>query len=505
MLTLSLALSALLTLPEPALSPPEPARPLLHFTPPRNWTNDPNGLIYHNGEYHLFYQHNPFGDQWGHMSWGHAVSKDLFSWEHLPVAIPEADGVMIFSGTAVFDRDNTSGLGSASNPPLIAAYTGHDTRKPLQHQNIAFSTDRGRTWSRFPGNPVIDIGAADFRDPKVFWHTPTKRWVMVVALAAEKRAFFYSSPDLKQWTKLSEFGAEGRTGVPNWECPDLFEMPIEGSPGDTRWILTINVGGNGPAEGSGCQYFVGRFDGTRFINDNKPDEVLWLDRGRDFYAFQSFNDAPDNKRIGLAWMVSTPYAHATPTTPYRGSMTIPREYTLVRTPEGLRLAQRPLSTTTAYLVSRGAKETRADNQPITAKTPRGAIAQATTALIEAEFEPGSSERFGIKVREGSTEFTAVGFDVKKQQLFIDRRQSGRVDFHPQFPGIHTAPLSPPANGRVKLIVVVDQGSVETFSGDGLASITSLIFPKTESQGISLFADGGDAKLVRLSAVGLGAP
>jgi len=232
-------------------------RPVLHFTPPKNWTNDPNGLIWLDGEYHLFYQYNPQGDQWGHMSWGHAVSKDLFAWEHLPVAIPESDGVMAFSGTAVFDRSNTSGFGTAEHPPLVAVYTGHDERAQRQRQNLAYSTDHGRTFTKYAGNPVIDLNVQDFRDPKVFWHAPTKRWIMVVSLAAEKRALFYASEDLKKWTKLSEFGPAGRRDVPNWECPDFFELPVGGNAADTRWVLVINVGGNGPVGGSGCEYFVG--------------------------------------------------------------------------------------------------------------------------------------------------------------------------------------------------------------------------------------------------------
>ena len=187
----------------PAAGAEPSARPVLHFTPEKNWINDPNGLIWLDGEYHLFYQHNPLGDQWGHMSWGHAVSKDLLAWEHLAIAIPEADGVMAFSGTSVFDRNNTSGFAADGRQALVAVYTGHDERAKRQHQNLAFSTDRGRTWTKYAGNPVLDLGVENFRDPKVFWHHPTSRWIMVVALANDRKALFYSSHDLKKWTKLS--------------------------------------------------------------------------------------------------------------------------------------------------------------------------------------------------------------------------------------------------------------------------------------------------------------
>src|SRR5262245_3574896 len=244
----------------------EPFRPQFHFTPATNWMNDPNGLVFFEGEYHLFYQFNPAGDKWGHMSWGHAVSRDLVHWQHLPVALREEDGVMIFSGSAVVDWKNTSGFGPAGKPPLIAIYTGHYTKKPLQNQHIAYSIDRGRTWTKFAGNPVLDINEKDFRDPKVFWHEPTRRWVMVVAWPAHRKTRFYASPDLKSWTHLSDFGpADSTTGI--WECPDLFPLRVEGDSNQTRWVLIANIGSGAPAVRSGCQYFVGDFDGIRFTLD----------------------------------------------------------------------------------------------------------------------------------------------------------------------------------------------------------------------------------------------
>ena len=248
----------------------EPFRPQFHFTPERNWMNDPNGMVFYEGEYHLFYQFNPFGDKWGHMSWGHAVSPDMVHWEHLPLALAEEDGVMIFSGSAVVDWKNTSGFGKDGKPPLVAIYTGHYTEKPLQNQHIAYSNDKGRTWTKYEGNPVLDIGAKDFRDPKVMWHAPTKRWVMTVALSIDRKIQFYSSPNLKDWTFLSEFGPAGSvTGI--WECPDLFELPVAGTK-EKRWVLIVNVSAGPPAGGSGGQYFIGNFDGARFTPD--PDIAL---------------------------------------------------------------------------------------------------------------------------------------------------------------------------------------------------------------------------------------
>ncbi|MBE2181496.1 MAG: glycoside hydrolase family 32 protein [Chthoniobacterales bacterium] len=236
-------------------------RPQFHFTPERNWMNDPNGMVFWDGEYHLFYQYNPFGDKWGHMSWAHAVSRDLVRWEHLPLALPEDGDIMIFSGSAVVDTKNTSGFG---NDALVAIYTGHNEKAKEQDQRLAYSTDRGRTWTQFPGNPVLKIGAADFRDPKVAWHEPTGKWIMVVAMATEKKIRFYGSPNLKDWAMLSEFGPAGATGG-LWECPDLFELPVAG--GESKWVLIVNLNPGAIAGGSGCQYFVGEFDGKSFRSE----------------------------------------------------------------------------------------------------------------------------------------------------------------------------------------------------------------------------------------------
>lgn len=242
----------------------EPWRPQFHFTPATNWMNDPNGMVYYEGEYHLFYQYNPFGTKWGHMSWGHAVSKDLVHWEHLPIALYEENDVMIFSGSAVVDWNNTTGFGSKGKPPLVAIYTGHYTKKPLQNQHIAYSNDRGRTWTKYERNPVLDIGDKDFRDPKVMWHEPSKQWIMTVAWPTHRKVRFYSSPNLKDWQHLSDFGPAGSTtGI--WECPDLFPLKTDGR--KQKWVLVVNVGSGAPAGGSGCQYFVGDFNGKTFTLD----------------------------------------------------------------------------------------------------------------------------------------------------------------------------------------------------------------------------------------------
>ena len=276
----------------------------------------------------------PFGDVWGHMSWGHAVSRDLIHWEHLPVALYEEDGIMIFSGSAVVDWKNTSGFGTGDNPPLIAIYTGHTESE--QTQNLAYSNDHGRTWTKYAGNPVIAIGAREFRDPKVFWHEATRQWIMVTVLADQHKVRFDGSPDLRHWTHLSDFGPAGAIdGV--WECPDLFPLAIEGQPEQMKWVLKVDV-----LKGIGAQYFIGDFDGTRFINDATDDQILRVDYGNDFYAAQSWSDMPDGRRIWIGWLNNWEYANLIPTSPWRGLFSVPRELHLRQYPEGLRLIQQPV-------------------------------------------------------------------------------------------------------------------------------------------------------------------
>jgi fructan beta-fructosidase len=476
-------------------------RPQFHFTPAVNWMNDPNGLVYYDGEYHLFFQFNPLGAKWGHMSWGHAVSTDLVRWEHLPVAIPEADGVMAFSGSAVVDWNNTSGFGRDGKPPLVAIYTGH--RETNQSQLLAYSNDRGRTWTGYAGNPVLDIGRKDFRDPKVFWHGPQQRWVMVLALPDEHKVRFYASPDLKRWQHLSDFGPAAAVGG-IWECPDLFELPVEGDPKRSRWVLIVSLNPGAIAGGSGMQYFVGHFDGKAFTAESPAkgttstgmlaDSVLWADYGKDFYAAVSFSDVPrdDGRRLWLGWMNNWQYAEDIPTTPWRSAQSLPRTLALRKTSQGLRLVQQPVRELQQL---RGARATLAP-QPIeegaTMLAPHGI---AGTALeIVAEFDVGTAAELGLKVRASGHEETVIGIDPRAGRLFVDRTRSGQLGFHREFSGRHTAPLRP-ENGRVKLHVFVDWSSVEVFAANGEVVLTEQIFPAPESDGVALYARGGAARLV----------
>lgn len=465
----------------------EPWRPQYHFTPATNWMNDPNGMVFYEGEYHLFYQYNPFGDKWGHMSWGHAVSRDLTQWEHLPVALYEEDGVMIFSGSAVVDWQNTSGFGRDGRPPLVAIYTGHYTAKPLQNQQIAFSNDRGRTWTKYAGNPVLDIGEKDFRDPKVFWHAPTRRWVMVVSWPTHRKVRFYASPNLKDWTHLSDFGPAGSVrGI--WECPDLFPLRVEGRPGGEKWVLIVNIGSGAPAGGSGCQYFIGEFDGRDFTPDSSAptlappagkdsEAALWADWGRDFYAAVSWSDIPkrDGRRLWLGWMSNWEYANDVPTSPWRSAMSVARELRLRSTPDGLRLVQYPVRELERL---RGKRE-RLGQTSIAKANAWLSQRQTDNPLLElrTEVETGSRpEPFELLLHTGPKEVTALRYDPAQSQLALDRSRSGRVDFHPKFKDPQVAPLAP-TGGRIALHILLDTSSVEVFANHGEIVLTSLILPE----------------------------
>ena len=462
----------------------EPFRPQFHFTPARNWMNDPNGMVFYEGEWHLFYQYNPFGDKWGHMSWGHAVSRDLVRWEHLPLALAEEDGTMIFSGSAVVDWKNTSGLGTNGKPPLVAIYTGH--REGRQDQRLAFSNDRGRTWTKVPV-PVLDVRLADFRDPKVFWHAATSRWVMTVALPTEQKVRFYSSPNLKQWTFVSDFGPAGATGGV-WECPDLFALPVEG--GGTKWVLIVSINPGGVAGGSGTQYFTGEFDGTRFVADTGVTDARWADYGADFYAGVSWSDVPksDGRRVWLGWMSNWLYAQDVPTSPWRSAMTVPRVLTLRRTPDGLRLVQQPVAEL----------ETLRRTSPL--RFAGGTFAAAARWLashkdlppmldVDMRFTGVSGKApFSVHVQTAADERTSLSVDPASNRLTLDRTRSGRTAFHRDFSLRHDAPLRI-VDGALRLRLLLDASSLEVFALGGETVLTDLIFPSAGGRSLSIASDG----------------
>jgi levanase/fructan beta-fructosidase len=492
-------------------------RPEFHYTAERNWLNDPNGLVYLNGTYHLFYQYNPFGPEWGNMSWGHATSPDLLHWEEQPVAIPCDEQEAIFSGSAVFDRHNTSGLGTADAPPLVAIYTSaYSVASPLagrQAQSLAYSVDEGRTWTKYAGNPVLDRASAEFRDPKVFWYDGGAGgyWVMVAVEAVQRQAVLYKSSDLKTWEYLSTFGPANATGGV-WECPDLFELPVDGNPEDTKWVLIVNINPGGIAGGSAGQYFLGEFDGVTFRSgttvtegfqgdDSRMREYGWLDWGRDYYAAVSFSNVPDSRRLMIGWMNNWDYARETPTGHWRSAMSLPREVTLTRVDGRVVLRQEavcPLGTSGAPALRLGPQLLA----PGVLELP----VPASMARIDVEFEPGTAASVGLMLRAGEGQASGDGqrtllkYDVAKGVLSLDRRASGTVDFHPTFASVESAPV-PLVNGRLRLRVYLDSCSVEVFAQDGLATVTDLVFPAEAGTALAVFAEGEGAHLVEFAVVG----
>ena len=467
-------------------------RPQYHFSPELNWMNDPNGLVYHDGEYHLFYQHNPLGNSWGHMSWGHAVSRDLMHWEHLPIALHEEYGVMIFSGCCVVDHNNTSGFGTNGKPPMVAIYTGHGHGR--QTQDIAYSNDNGRHWTKYAGNPIIDIGESDFRDPKVFWHEPTERWVMVVSLAKDKILVFYASDDLKNWTELSRFGPAGVMGKPNWECPDLFELPVEGEEGKRLWVLEADMGSGSIAGGSGGEYFVGHFDGTNF---SPIQESQWVDYGRDFYAPVSWSDIPeeDGRRIWIGWFNNWQTC-LVPTSPWRSCMSIPRTLSLRHLGDRYVMVQRPVRELQQSLGEPVSIDTTRAAWPPVAVTEPGDI-DDMSFVLSTTLIPGTARSCGLRIRTSEDEFTEVGCDTHDGTVYVDRRKSGNVDFHEAFSGRHDAPVDL-ENGEVELQILIDRSTIEVFISDGAAVISDRIFPRGDTPVIEVFAGDETAKVTEMT-------
>ncbi len=465
-------------------------RPEYHFSPREQWLNDPNGLVYYQGEYHLYYQYHPGSPVWGPMHWGHAVSPDLIHWQHLPVALFPDEYGMIFSGSAVIDWENTAGFGAEA---MVAIFTHH--QRGLESQSLAFSTDQGRTWSKYAHNPVLlpPPGQANFRDPKVFWYGDRGSGHWVMALAAGKCVRFYTSGDLIHWRPGGSFGSEhgAQTGV--WETPDLFELPVEGrieGRGDARWALTAGIGDGGPGGISGMQYFIGDFDGETFTSENPKDTVLWMDFGADYYASQSWNEEPKGRRVAIGWMNNWQYANAVPTLPFRGLLSLPRELSLRETESGVRLFQSPIAEVTALR----RLKMQMQNLTIEPGTKPLETTRGDALEIYAEFQVNPKvERFGLRVRVGGQQRTTIGYDVGQQTLFLDRTYSGQSDFDAGFARVHSAPMAT-ENGKICLHIFVDHSCIEVFGDGGRVVISDTVFPDGSSQGLELFAEGSEVDL-----------
>ncbi|AII51607.1 glycoside hydrolase family 32 protein [Hymenobacter sp. APR13] len=506
---LSCALVLLGTLPCAAQTPaPDPYRPVYHFTAPKNWINDANGLIYSNGQYQLFYQYNPYSADPGHLSWGHATSPDLLRWTPQPVALteyknPDGSNTMIFSGSAVADKDNTSGLfPKGQTDGLVAFYTGHVERPGVvlrQHQNIAYSLDHGQTWQRYAQNPVLDIDSKEFRDPKVFWYAPQQKWVMATVKADRQEVYLYESKNLKNWTFLSRWGRAGNT-VREWECPDLFELPVPG--GGTKWVLLISAG-NPTEQFRGQQYFLGSFDGRKFTPDQPYEEPSYLDFGKDFFAGVTFNDAPGNRRILVGWTNDWAYARDVPTgTEWRGNFAVPRELSLRRTAQGLALVQQPVP----ELRKIGKEALALKNQAL----KPGAAAyelpfKGESYDLELTLKPGAAKVLTLNVLQSETERTTLRYDVARQELTLDRTQSGNVAFHPLFASSLESARVPLRDGQLQLRLLVDRSVVEVFAQDGEVTLTDLVFPRQHAGRITLSTDGGPAQITALRLTDLRQP
>lgn len=472
-----------------AQAPTPQWRPTFHFTPATNWTNDPNGPIYLHGEWLMYNQQNPYENKWGHMSWGHAKSADLVHWKNLPVAIPEkidaarGDTTWIFSGSAVWDAHNTSGFCS-SGGCLVAIYTAHQPNLHKESQYIAYSNDGGASFTNYSGNPVIDLNKHDFRDPNVSWHAASGQWVMVVSMPAEHQVRFYGSGNLREWKLLSEFGPQGYTGS-GWECPSLMQLPVEGQPGVKKWVLMNSAAGG--VRGVYMQYFVGNFDGKVFHNDNAADTVLTVDEGDCFYAAIPYNNAPDNAKILVGWMI--PGKEST-TYPWRGQFSIPRDLSLRKTSAGYRLIQQP-----AAVVLKAFEKLPASSRGMIAslEVDGGDVAlkglNGNTWMLDATLEAGAGVVAGFKVGQGSDgSGTVIGYDAGAGQVFVDRGKGFERRVVDVGGGLAAG------GGKIRLQVLLDKGSLEVFVNGGEKVLTLYVYPEVGATGCSAFATGGKAQL-----------
>ncbi len=463
--------------------------------------NDPNGLVYYGGRFHLYYQYNPFGTRWGNMHWGHAESADLVGWRHLPIALsPDRLGT-IFSGSVVADRLNTSGLFPAGKGGLAAVFTYF--KWGLQRQGVATSPDWGLTWNMYHGNPVIKNPLLiHFRDPKVFYHGPTRRWVMLLTVGSRIR--FYLSENLLAWAPAGDFGKDAGAHGGVWECPDLFELAVDGDEKNKKWVLLVSVKGGAPGGGSGTQYFTGDFDGRRFTADGPPGRVRWLDFGADNYAGITYNNVPesDGRRIFIGWMNDWRYAQEIPTAPWRGAMTTPRELSLIREGGEMMLAVRPVrELTAARMGGFHLDAARIEGEIIVEKKELAGGAFEIAAEWEGEAETGEAGQFGIALKNGRGEETVIGFEPASGRLSLDRRRSGNTGFSRHFPAVHHAPIGS-NKGRFKAQILVDTCSIEVFAGGGRTVITDLVFPGSPYDRFTLFSRRGPARLLSLSGWGI---
>lgn len=469
----------------------EKYRPAYHHTPLYGWMNDPNGMFYKDGRWHLYYQWNPYGSKWQNMTWGHSSSADLVRWEHHPAAI-EANGLgTVFSGSSVVDSANTAGFGRDA---VVALYTSADVN---QTQSLAHSSDGGMTFEIYPGNPVLTL-ESEARDPNMFWDADNGRWVMSLAHALDHEMLFFTSPDLKEWTLQGSFGKGigAQDGV--WECPDLFRLKVDGSD-EEKWVLVCNINPGGPFGGSATQYFTGDFDGKTFIADTDAEGVIptkWMDYGKDHYATVSWSDAPDNRRVLIGWMSNWQYAGEVPTMQYRSANTLPREAGLFRAPDGqLYLSSSPVAELTAL---RDKPSVSVRNKPAGGNGRNfplpGSNGGACEILLDIDSRKAGSVDITISNNDG--ESALLCYDAKAHTLSFDRRRSGLTDFSQDFPTVTTAPTFE-TDGKLSLRIFIDRSSIEVFGNGGKTVMTNLVFPTVPYSSVSVSAKGGNARIENL--------
>ena len=494
-------------------------RPSYHHTPSYGWMNDPNGMFYKDGIYHLCYQYNPYGSKWGNMHWGHAISRDLIHWKEVEPTIARDPMGHIFSGSAVIDKDGTANYGKDA---IVALYTSASDKNG-QIQCMAYSTDGGYTFHKYSGNPVLTPfdGLKDFRDPKVFWYAPLKKWYMIVS--ADKEMRFYSSPDLKKWTYVSAFG-RGYGAQPNqFECPDFFQLPVDGNPNKKKWVMIVNINPGCLFGGSATEYFIGDFDGKNFVCDSKPSVAKFLDYGKDHYATVTFSGVQD-RVLGIAWMSNWQYANVTPIRQYRGANTLPREFKLFTGKDG----QIYMSSNVVPEVA-GLRKTfkRLPDLVITqGKDSKNLSSSKENAFeIEMDVTPGEAAKTGFILYNEKGEKVNIYFDMKAGRLVMDRTESGRTKFGEKaeahkiekefdlhehreikesFRKLNSvnykndfalgtwAPLSLCDSKTYHLDVFVDKCSIEIFVNGGRIAMTNLVFPTQPYTSVKFYSDGNKA-------------
>ena len=469
----------------------EKYRPAYHHTPLYGWMNDPNGMFYKDGVWHLYYQWNPYGSKWQNMTWGHSSSTDLVNWNHHPAAI-EANGLgAVFSGSSVVDTENTAGFGKNA---VVALYTSADLS---QIQSIAHSVDHGHTFEIYPGNPVITL-ESEARDPNMFWDTANNRWVLSLAHALDHEMLFFTSPDLKNWTLQSAFGKGKGAQDGVWECPDLFKLKVDGTD-EEKWVLVCNINPGGPFGGSATQYFVGDFDGTTFKADTDADGNIptkWMDYGKDHYATVSWSGAPDNRRTLIGWMSNWQYAAEVPTLQYRSANTLPREAGLFKNADGqIYMSSAP----SPELVNIRDKEiVKVNNKSAGRKKRVFSLPVSNDGVCEIllDLDCRRADSVDIRIANNADESVTLRYNSSDHTLSFDRRHSGIVDFSQDFPAV-TVPPTFENDKKISLRIFIDKSSMEVFGNNGKFVMTNLVFPTMPYSTLSISATGGSAKIENL--------